>query len=291
MSERETYPASVPCWVETLQPDPRAALDFYGSLFGWELAGPEPMAGERPSELEGPSEYFVARVNGRDVAGIGSLPASGGPPTAIWATYVRVDNADQAVARATAAGASVLAGPLDAPPAGRLAVLLDPVGAVVCLWEARAREGAQLVNEPGTWQMSALHCTDAEAANAFYGSVFGWQPEAFGPPEAQMTLWRLPGYVGGEAQQPVPRDVVAVMAPTAAAAAVPPHWNVNLRVEDADATVEQAADLGAKVIAPAQDTPGFRSAVLADPQGAVFSISQLTAPAESQPRARGGLRA
>ena len=38
MSEREQYPAGVSCWVETLQPDPRGALDFYGALFGWEFA-------------------------------------------------------------------------------------------------------------------------------------------------------------------------------------------------------------------------------------------------------------
>ncbi|MGI8412541.1 MAG: VOC family protein [Solirubrobacteraceae bacterium] len=270
MSQREEYPAGVPCWVETLAPEPRAARNFYASLFGWELDEPGPMAGERPGK------YFVARVKGRDVAGIGSLP-DGGPPMAIWNTYIRVDNADEAAARATAAGARLLVGPLDAPPAGRLAVLVDPVGAAISLWEAHGREGAQLVNESGTWTMSALHTTDPERANAFYGAVFGWQPEAFGPPEAPMTVWRLPGYVGGEPQQPVPHDVVAVMAPTGeGAAAVPPHWNVNLRVADADATVQHAADLGANIIAPPQDTPGFRNAVIADPQGAVFSISQLT---------------
>jgi hypothetical protein len=49
------------------------------------------------------------------------------------------------------------------------------------------------------------------------------------------------------------------MAPTAdAAAAVPPHWNVNLRVDDADATVERAAGFGGEVVAPVMDTPGFR---------------------------------
>jgi predicted enzyme related to lactoylglutathione lyase len=57
---------------------------------------------------------------------------------------------------------------------------------------------------------------------------------------------------------------------------VPPHWSVNIRVEDADATAEQAASLGGHVIAPVLDPPGFRSAVLADPQGAVYSIGQLT---------------
>jgi uncharacterized protein len=58
---------------------------------------------------------------------------------------------------------------------------------------------------------------------------------------------------------------------------VPPHWNVNLRVGDADAIAERVAALGGAVVAPPASTPGFRSAVLADPQGAVFSISQLTA--------------
>lgn len=272
MSEREHYPPGVPCWVETLQPDPRAALDFYGPLFGWEFAGPGPMPGDLPGE------YFVARVSGRDVAGIGSLPEMGGPPMAVWSTYVRVAGADEAVERATAAGASLLAGPLDALPAGRLAVLVDPVGAAVCVWEARDREGAQLVNEASTWAMSSLHTTDGKAAKVFYGAVFGWQPEAFGPAEAPLTVWRLPGYVGDEAP-PLPRDAVAVMAATggAAAAAVPPHWNVNLRVQDTDATVEQATGLGGHVIVAPVDTPGLRSAAVADPQGAVFSISQLTA--------------
>jgi len=157
-------------------------------------------------------------------------------------------------------------------------VLFDPVGAAFGVWEPRARQGAQLVDEPRTWAMSSLHTTEPEGAKAFYGSVFGWQPEAFGPPEAQMTLWRLPGYVGGEPQQPVARDVVAVLAPAGdAAAAVPTHWNVNFYVDDTDATTEQVARLGGRVIMAPLDTPGFRTAVLADPQGAAFSISQLTA--------------
>src|SRR5919107_5292854 len=148
MSEREAYPAGVPCCVETLQPDPRAALDFYGALLGWEFAGPGPM----PGGLSG--EYFVARVDGRDVAGIGSLPDVGPAPVASWATYVRVDSVEESTERAKAAGGNVLIGALDALPAGRLAVLVDPVGAAICLWEARAREGAQLVNEPRAWAMS-----------------------------------------------------------------------------------------------------------------------------------------
>jgi uncharacterized protein len=124
--------------------------------------------------------------------------------------------------------------------------------------------------------MSSLHTPDPKGAIAFYSRMFGWQPEPSGSVGAHIMLWRLPGYAG-EAGQPIPTDVVAVLAligdgPTAP----PPHLNVKLRVEDIDATAQRAAELGGKVIAPPQDAAGFRSAVLTDPQGAVFSASQLT---------------
>src|ERR1700721_1381705 len=104
MSERERYPDGVPCWVETLQPDPQAALDFYGPLFGWKFAGPGPMPGDPPGQ------YFVAQVRGRDVAGIGSLPEPGDGPATAWSTYVRVESADEAAERAREGGGRVLAG-------------------------------------------------------------------------------------------------------------------------------------------------------------------------------------
>ncbi len=125
--------------------------------------------------------------------------------------------------------------------------------------------------------MSSLHTSDGPSPTAFYEAVFGWQAEVIGAPAAPFSLFRLPGYVGGEPGQPVGRDVVAVMAlpsDPSADPAVPSHWNVNVRVADADAIAEHARSLGRTVIMPPTDAPGFRSAVLADPQGAAFSISQ-----------------
>ena len=87
-----------------------------------------------------------------------------------------------------------------------------------------------------------------------------------------MTLFLLDGYVGGEPGQLIPRDAVAVMT---TGDGVPPHWNVNLRVDDADAVVALATSLGGSVLMAPTDAPGFRNAVLADPAGAVFSISQI----------------
>lgn len=286
-SHRESYPAGVPCWIETLQPDVTAALDFYGSLFGWEFRGAVPMPGASPGQ------YFVARLGGRDVAGIGTLTNRAWGPTPTWLTHVRVDRADEAAEKAKEAGGALLDGPLDALPAGRLAVLADQAGARFCVWEANAREGAELINVPRAWDLSSLRTTDLEGSNAFYGSMFGWQPEAFAG-SGRVTLWRLPGYVGGQPQQGAPRDVVAVMTPLggpSSAGADHPHWSVDFYCDNADDIADRAARLGGTVIVPPYDNPGFRSGVLADPQGATFSVSEQTAdPAVPTRRAGAGRR-
>lgn len=116
--------------------------------------------------------------------------------------------------------------------------------------------------------MCMLHTPDVDASIAFYGAVFGWQAEPFGP----MTVCRLPGYVGGEEAQPVPRDVVAVMTHDEQ-----PSWSVDFWVRDARAASEHAVELGGTVLVAPHETPGFVQAVLADPQDATFSISELTA--------------
>jgi uncharacterized protein len=256
MSERDTYPAGVPSWVDTLQPDPKAAMAFYGGVFSWEFAGP------------GTGDYYEARLRGRNVAGVGSS-AEGSP--ASWTTYVTVDGADEAAAKAIDLGGAVLTEPFDVPPAGRLAVLADPTGATFGVWQADARHGAELVNEPGAWAMSTLGTPDADRSAAFYGELFGWTTEAFG----DFTMFRLPGYVGGEPQQPVSREVIAAMAP---AGDQPPAWSPDFWVHDADAAAAAASDLGGSVIDPPSERPPGRGAVLADPQGLVFSISQLVVP-------------
>jgi predicted enzyme related to lactoylglutathione lyase len=262
MSTRDSYPAGVPCWVETLQADTRAAAAFYEGLMGWTLVG-----SEDPDE-EHDWTYLVARLGGADVAGIGALP-DGLVPS--WVTHVRVDNAEHAAERARATGGAVLDGPVDASPAGSFVVLADPLGAVFCAWEADIRAGAERINEPGAWAMSALQTPDPARAAAFYEGMFGWLAEPWGP----VHLLRLPGYVGGSDEQPVPRDVVAVMAP--AQPGVAPAWAVDFWVDDLDVAVARAADLGGRVLVPVHDRPPFRSAVLADPEGAAFSISQHAA--------------
>jgi uncharacterized protein len=267
MSQRDEYAPGVPCWVDTLQPDPDAAMAFYGELFGWDFAGPGEMPGDSPGR------YFVARMRGRDVVGVGSQPTGGAPAAPGWNTYVYVASADDGARAARSAGGTVLIEPFDVLPAGRMAVLADPAGAVFCVWEPGERRGAQLVNEPGAWAMSHLNSPDPERAAEFYGAVFGWTTETFGEGAGAVTMFRLPGYVGGEPQQPVSREVIATMAGTQEGA--PARWDVNFWDHDVDATAAKAVELGGSAIAPPFDTPISRMAVLADPHGVAFSIANV----------------
>ncbi|HEX5908968.1 MAG TPA: VOC family protein [Thermoleophilaceae bacterium] len=263
MSERDDYPAGVPCWVEGLHRDPDAAREFYGALMGWEFEG----SGGEP-------EYFVARLRGREVAGLAPMPEAVQHADGVWMTHVAVDDAAATAEAATAAGGHVLAGPLDVSPAGTLVVITDPGGAGFCAWEPEGRAGAELINEPGAWSMSVLRTGDADVADAFYGTLFGWQAEPFGPPEGGAALYRLPGYVGGTPTQPVPRDVVAVRMSAEDGEA--PGWALDFWIDDAEEAVARAAELGGTVVAGPYDAPpAFRQAVLSDPQGGAFSVSQL----------------
>jgi predicted enzyme related to lactoylglutathione lyase len=263
MVERNEYPPGVPCWVDTLQPDPQAAMRFYGELMTWTFEGP------------GPGDYFVARLRGRDVAGVGRQPMSGVP--SMWNTYVAVESAEETAKKVKDAGGKILREPFDVLPAGRVAVFADPAGAPACAWEARDRKGAQLVSEIGAWAMSTLSTPDPDAAKKFYSAVFGWTAEPLKMNGTEMTLWRRPGYVGGTAEQPVPRDVVGLMMPKkpgGPGADGPPNWIVSFWIADADAAADQTKKLGGRVLVPPFDIPRFRQTILADPAGAVFTVSQ-----------------
>lgn len=137
-------------------------------------------------------------------------------------------------------------------------MLTDATGVPFCVWQAGRRLGAEVTGEPNTWAMSSLHTADVERARAFYGAAFGWELEPV--PDAPFSRWRLAD------------QLVAVVTVTDGVT-VPPHWSVTFAVRDADVVAEDAAALGGTVLMAPMDTPGFRSAVIADPQGAVIAVS------------------
>jgi predicted enzyme related to lactoylglutathione lyase len=91
-------------------------------------------------------------------------------------------------------------------------------------------------------------------------------------------MWRLPGYVGGEPQQPVARDVVATMTRLDTSSGGGPNWSVDFWIADAEAAAATAPELGGSVLASPHEIAGFRRTVLADPHRAAFSVSQLLLP-------------
>jgi predicted enzyme related to lactoylglutathione lyase len=221
----------------------------------------------------------MCNLRGRRVAGIGSpVPVEGHDP--VWGIHITVDDVDETIAKGTEAGGKVAMEPFEALDGGRMALLVDPTGGVFMAWRNGENNGAQLVNEPGAWSMSALHTRDTQAAAEYYGAVLGWSTETFDMGDGELTIFRLPGFVGGEPSQPVSRETVAVMREMSAKdfpEDVPPHWHCDFWVADCDGTAVKAKELGGNLIAEPFDTPPFRSAVIRDPQGATFSISQLVA--------------
>jgi uncharacterized protein len=281
MIDRDGYPAGVPCWVDLALDDPERAVAFYSGLFGWEAQDAMPPGA--------PAHYFTATMGGRLVAGIGSrpdaLPAGTG-----WTTYVWVDSADEAAARAEALGGSVLIPPMDVFDAGRPAVLADPEGAVFGVWQAARHRGAQAVNEAGAWNFSGLHARDPQAALAFYGGLFGWEGGAPDPDVGGAILLRRPGYadhlealqpgvVQGAADMGAPEgfmDAVGWLVPAGEGEA--PHWDVTFAVADADATAARASELGGTVVSPPTDMPWVRTTVIRDPQGVEIAASHFVPP-------------
>ncbi len=274
MPERDGYIPGVPCWIDTSQPDPEAAADFYRGLFGWTIEDVMPPGSD--------VKYFMALLNGAEVAAVSSLPESA-PPTAMWDTYISVESADETASKVREAGGRVLKEPFDVMNAGRMAVFADPEGATFCVWQAKEFKGARVVNDPGSLNFNGLNTRDVEGAKSFYGTVFGWETLAAGGAE----MWTLPGYgdhlerndpglrervaeVGGPAGF---EDVVASINPLGDD--TPAHWSVTFAADDADAIAEKASALGGTVVVPPFDAPWVRMTVITDPQGATFTASKF----------------
>lgn len=285
MRDRSDYPAGVPCWIDSTQPDPQAATRFYGGLFGWEFEDRMP-AGV-------PGHYFIASLDRSVVGAIRSEPdgePDGEPP--VWSTYVAVDSADETAGHVRRAGGRVLAEPFDVYDAGRMAVLADPQGAVFSVWQPGRRKGAEVVNAPGSWNWSNLNTRDPEGAREFYAAVFGWEPSDVSFGESTATMWRRPGYADAleqidpgirerHAEGGAPEgfsDAIGWMMDMRGQVPddVPAHWAVTFAVDGTDAAAARAAELGGTVVVAPFDAGPTRVTVVSDPQGATFSISTYT---------------
>jgi hypothetical protein len=252
------WPDGTPCWVDLGTGDIPRAISFYTSLLGWDAVPGGPEVGG----------YAVATLGGQNVAGIGPNMSQPDAPSA-WSTCIAAADADAAATRITSAGGQVVMGPMDVMDLGRMLVAADVTGAYFTVWQAGKHTGAELVNVPGAFTWSEHMTADFEGAKAFYAAVFGYEygdmsTDAFSYATLLINGQQVVGGIGG-----YPAD--AAQSPAA-------FWGVYFGTGDTDKSVERVISLGGQVVRPASDSPYGRMAVVADDQGAVFSL--ISTPAD-----------
>jgi predicted enzyme related to lactoylglutathione lyase len=256
MSKIESYVPGSFCWAELATSDAAAAKHFYGEMFGW-IAVDIPM----PEGV-----YTLFQADGNDAAAV-YTPRPGVPVH--WGVYFSVASADESAAQIEPCGGKLIAGPFDASDAGRMAIGQDPQGAMFSLWQAKRHIGATHGGPLGKVVWPELATTDPAGAAGFYTRLFGWKtrPEA-GVAEAPYAEW-VNGGVSMGGLLPMQGDQWH---------GVPPHWMIYITVADCTERAARAGQLGGQICVPPTDIPNVgRFAVIADPQGAAFSLIQMTA--------------
>lgn len=253
MTTRDTtWPQGTPAWTDLMVSDGDAAREFYRGLLGWEY-----LLGDAETGF-----YSQAVRDGRSIAGIGQPPPGQEAPPPSWTTYLAADDVEQLTARITEAGGTVLMPPMEIMGFGSMAVAADPAGAVFGLWQGGTHTGAQLVNEPGAMVWNETLSRDLDAAQAFYRAVFGYDVHDLSGEGFRYAGLLVGGQLVGGAGE------LADSAP----AETPAHWMTYFAVEDCDATVARARELGGQVHQEPRDSPYGRMAVLGGPAGEVFAV-------------------
>lgn len=242
-------------WYDLMTPDAAMARDFYPAVTGWSVA---PWS-EGP---EGSDEYWMWSVGDQPIGGLVELPSEMEVPPN-WLAYLSVDDVDRKVARAEELGATLAHGPEEIPAVGRFAVIQDPQGAAVALFESERESRPMGPPEPGRMWWHELGTTDHQAAWDFYAALFGWErSSSFDMGDGAMyEMFSIDG-----------REVGAMYDKTAEMPG-PPGWLYYVHVPDLDASLEAVGSAGGKVLAGPMEVPGGdRIAVCTDPAGAVFAL-------------------
>lgn len=250
------------CWFELATSNQPGAKQFYETLFGW----------SSEDSAMGPGEvYTIFKLGGRDVGAAYTMREeqrqSGLPPH--WMVYVAVADAAATSDRVPALGGTVLMPPFDVEDFGRMAVLQDPTGAVLAIWQPKKHAGTGFTGRvDNTICWADLSTPDQDRAAAFYTELFGWKMVA-----------------GKELTPATPGDYFHVANGTELIGGIgpasqrdpnlPPHWLIYVAVADCRAVEGHAASLGAQIHASTfpVGSDGW-VCVLSDPQGAAFALHQ-----------------
>src|SRR5215467_2092078 len=183
MADAKTFVANAPAWIDLSSKDADGSRQFYSKLFGWTVDVQGPEAGG----------YGLARLGGKDIAGIG--PAQDPNAPTAWSVYIGTRDANATAKQVEAEGGKVIAPPFDVLDQGRMAVFQDPSGAFISVWEPIKMFGAEVMGKEGSYAWAELNSRGFDKAKPFYMKVFGWgdkvSPMGEGQPE--YTEFKLDG--------------------------------------------------------------------------------------------------
>lgn len=255
MPARHGAPLGAPTWIDLSTSDLARAQEFYGTVFDWtfESAGPDY------------GGYVNAAKDGQPVAGLMYNDPQWNTPDG-WNIYFHTADVAATVAASVTNGAKTCVEPMEVPDKGHMAMLADPAGAVFGLWQPIGHYGYEVVGEAGTPVWTELHSRDYAATLDFYRAVLGWQTEVM----SDTDDFRYTTAIFGGEQLLGVMDSAAFLPD-----GVPSHWSTYLGAVDVDKTLAAVTDNGGTVLRPAEDTPYGRLAQVADPTGAMFSLSSL----------------
>ena len=235
MGERTKYTPGAFSWTDLSTTDPSAAKSFYGSLFGWEA--------EDVPVGEG-MVYSMMRIGGKDVAAISGQPPqqrdAGVPPA--WNSYITVESADAAAARAKELGGNVHADAFDVMDVGRGRA-------------ARRRRP----RGPGLLSWNELATKDMDASAGFYTQLFGWSVE---PMEGTEMPYNVIKNTDGQSNG----GIRPAQGPE------PTYWLNYFGSDDIEAGFAKISELGGSHLLPPTDIGVGKIGIAQDPQGAVFAL-------------------
>ncbi|MEM9353236.1 MAG: VOC family protein [Planctomycetota bacterium] len=255
-------------WVDLAAGDMAEAKAFYTGLFGWDCVD---------QDTQGGPPYAIFEIGGKRLAGLGQLSddmrSQGVPPA--WNSYVNVADLESTISKCQELGGAAPMPVCKIMDAGSMAMILDPGGAPLFLWQADKHLGAGLVNEVGTHCWNELATRDLKQSKNFFGKLFGWTFEANDDSPAPYYNIKL-GNIKLDGGKHGDRLNGGMMQMTEEWGDAPPHWTVYFHVADIHEYEKRLEQLGGQKIHGPFETPVGPIIVSADPQGAAFNAIQMT---------------
>jgi predicted enzyme related to lactoylglutathione lyase len=248
-------PEGTPCWADAMFSDVEGAKRFYGDVLGWTF-------GDSSSEY---GNYTQAYADGKAVAAV-VPPMPGQEGQSQWCLYLASPDAAATGERIREHGGEVLMDPMQVGDFGTMCLAREPAGAVFGVWQAGTHEGFEATATPGAYCWAEVFTREPEQTDAFLAAVFPYRMKEIEDDAVDFRMFDI-----GEDTVLGRMRMTDDFPPE-----VPSYVNVYFTVDDCDAAVDRATKLGGILRFGPMSSPFGRFAALSDPQGANFSVIDIT---------------